>query len=98
MGTRNSILTFCIFLGFAAGPAPAQDWHQNDQIFNPSGIPSLFFSQPRLADLDGDGDFDLILGSSEHTLLYYQNTGTSTNPAFSAGPDVFAPVGELDAE
>ena len=81
-----------------AFPARAQDWQQNDQIFNPSGIPSLFFSQPRFADLDADGDLDLILGSSESTLLYYQNTGTATNPAFSAGPDIFAPVGELDAE
>ncbi len=79
-------------------PTQAQDWQQNDQIFNPSGIPSLFFSQPRFADLDADGDSDMILGSSESTLLYYQNIGTPTNPAFSAGPDIFAPVGPLDAE
>jgi hypothetical protein len=87
-----------ILLGLAAIPARAQDWRQNDQIFNPSGIPSLFFSQPRFADLDADGDLDMILGSSETTLLYYQNTGTSTNPGFIAGPAIFAPVGTLDAE
>ncbi len=98
MGTRTGTLTLILLLGLTASPAPAQDWEQNDQIFNPSGIPSLTFSQPRFADLDGDGDFDLMLGSSELTLRYYQNTGTPTNPAFSAGPDIFAPVGELDAE
>jgi hypothetical protein len=98
MGTRSTVIAFGVFLGLAVLPTQARDWYQNDQIFNPSGVPSLFFSQPRFADLDADGDFDLILGSTENTLLYYQNTGTSTNPAFGAGPDIFAPVGELDAE
>ncbi len=98
MRTRSSVVMVGLVLGLAASPAGAQFWRQNDQIFNPSGIPSLFFSQPRFADLDADGDLDLILGSTESTPLYYQNTGTSTNPAFSEGPEIFAPVGELDAE
>ncbi len=34
---------------------------------------------PHLADLDGDGDRDLILSP----LVYYENTGTSTAPAFA---------------
>jgi hypothetical protein len=90
-------LSFVIF-ALTATSAPAQQWQQDDQVFNPSGIPSLLFSQPRLADLDGDGDLDLMLGSSENTLLYYRNTGTATSPVFSPGPDIFAAVGELDAE
>jgi uncharacterized protein (DUF2141 family) len=98
MGTRFGLLTLVLLLGLIAAPARAQNWQQNDQIFNPSGIPSLLFSQPRFADLDADGDLDLMLGSSESTLLYYRNTGTPTNPAFAAGPDIFAPVGQLDAE
>jgi hypothetical protein len=98
--TAIGIITIVIILGSvaAAFPSQAQHWRQKDQIFNPSGIPSLFFSQPRLADLDADGDLDLILGSSENTLLYYRNTGTSVSPAFSLGPDIFSPVGSLDAE
>lgn len=93
-----------LLVGIAAAPvvvpapAPAQFWQQNDSIFNPSGIPSLLFSQPRFADLDGDGDSDLILGSSESRLLYYANTGSPTSPAFSEGPDIFQPVDLLDAE
>jgi len=103
MKSRNGILLISIFsigilLAWAASPAHAQDWEQDDQVFNPSGVPSLFFSQPRFADLDNDGDLDLILGSSENTLLYYENTGSATAPAFSEGPDIFAPVGLLDAE
>lgn len=98
METRSGILVVVFCLGLSAIPAQAQNWQQNDQIFNPSGIPSLFFSQPRLADLDADADLDLILGSTEYSLLYYRNTGTAADPAFSAGGDIFAPVDPLDAE
>ncbi|HMQ48608.1 MAG TPA: FG-GAP-like repeat-containing protein [Saprospiraceae bacterium] len=39
------------------------------------------------ADIDGDGDLDMLLGtfgfSSSQELLYYQNTGTANNPAFA---------------
>ena len=76
----------------------AQPWQQNDLIFNPSGVPSVSFSQPRFGDLDADGDHDLILGSIDQAPLYFENSGTPTTPAFQAGPDLFAPVSALDAE
>jgi len=76
----------------------AQTWQQNDLIFNPSGIPSVSFSQPRFADLDSDGDLDLILGSIDEPPLYFENIGTPAAPDFQAGPDLFAPVSGLDAE
>lgn len=98
MRPRTLVIGLGVLLGLAAPPARAQEWQQNDAIYNPSGIPSLFFSQPRFADLDADVDNDLILGSSETSLLYYENTGTATAPAFAAGPDIFAPVDPLDAE
>jgi len=76
----------------------AQPWHQNDVIFNPSGIPSLTFSQPRFADIDADNDFDLILGSTSDRPIFFENTGSATNPSFQAGLDIFAPIAALDAE
>ncbi len=76
----------------------AQMWQQNDNIFNPSGIPSLPFSQPRFADLDNDGDADMILGSVSDRPLYFENSGSVTNPNFQAGPNIFENVLELDAE
>ncbi len=76
----------------------AQPWVQNDAIFNPSGIPSLPFSQPRLADLDGDGDSDMIIGNTEDTPFFLENSGTATNPAFFPGDDIFAGISFLDAE
>ncbi len=76
----------------------AQPWTQNDNIFNPSGIPSLTFSQPRFADLDGDDDFDMILGSVGEKPLFIENTGDVLNPVFVTGPDIFENVNQLDAE
>ncbi len=98
MRTRFAISLILSVLGLASPGSHAQNWRQNDAVFNPSGVPSLPFSQPRLADLDADGDFDLILGSIDLAPLYYQNVGTATVPAFMPGPDVFAPVSPLDAE
>ncbi len=93
-----AVVAAFIPLCLVAGPAFPQNWQQDDQVFNPSGIPSLLFSQPRFADLDADGDLDLILGSSEGRPLHFRNTGSPVAPAFAAGPDFFAPVDPLDAE
>lgn len=78
--------------------AIAQPWIQNNSIFNPSGVPSLPFSQPRFADLDGDGDLDMIIGSIEENPVFIENTGTADQPEFVPGEDIFAPVEALDAE
>jgi len=39
---------------------------------------------PQFADLDGDGDMDLILGNSGDTLQYFKNTGSASEAAFTA--------------
>jgi hypothetical protein len=98
MRTRIAIGLVLIVPCLTLSPSRAQNWQPNDAIFNPSGIPSLPFSQPRFADPDADGDYDLILGSIDLAPLYYENIGTATGPAFAPGPDIFAPVDPLDAE
>ncbi|MCB1320869.1 MAG: VCBS repeat-containing protein, partial [Leptospiraceae bacterium] len=64
-------------------------------------------AQPTLADLDNDGDFDLLIGDSGGTSQAYQNTGTRASPTWTdAGgwdaPDVgnnAAPaLGDLDGD
>ncbi len=75
-----------------------QPWVQNDGIFNPSGIPSLPFSQPRFADLDNDGDQDMIIGNINDPPFYMLNSGTPSSPSFIQGDDLFADVSFLDAE
>ena len=94
------IFFICLICGLSSPQSEAisQPWQQNDLIFNPSGIPSLSFSQPRFADLDADGDYDLILGHISENPLYFENTGTASFPAFQAGNDIFQNVSALDAE
>ncbi len=37
---------------------------------------------PAIADLEGDGDFDLMIGTESGATLLLENTGTATSPAF----------------
>ena len=37
---------------------------------------------PALADLDGDGDFDLAVGDKEGIIKYYENMGSAERPQF----------------
>jgi hypothetical protein len=76
----------------------ALPWEMDNTVFNPSGIPSLTFSQPRFADLDGDGDQDFLLGNVNSAPLFVENIGSITAPAFAIGPNYSAGVSSLAAE
>ena len=47
---------------------------------------------PALADLDGDGDLDLIVGEASGQLNLYRNDGTPTAPRFVLVSDVFQEI------
>ena len=93
---RRIVLSF--FIVFFTCALSAQPWLQNDEIFNSSGVPSLPFSQPRFADLDADGDQDMILGNLNDGLVYIENMGSTIYPVFSPGFEIFTSVSSLDAE
>ncbi len=54
-------------------------------IKNPFGLTATQeMAFPTFSDLDNDGDQDLLVGEYYGTLQYYENTGTKTNPQFTA--------------
>ncbi|MGB5981680.1 MAG: T9SS type A sorting domain-containing protein [Nonlabens sp.] len=55
-------------------------------VINPFGLSrsSSYSATPSLADMDGDGDLDLLVGGYYNELFYYENTGTAVAPNFAA--------------
>ncbi len=52
---------------------------------NPFGLADVGLSaNPTLVDIDGDGDLDALIGNLSGNTLFFENTGTASNPSFAA--------------
>ncbi len=49
-----------------------------------TNAPYSFSRSLEAVDLDGDSDFDLVIASSDGLIYYFENTGTTTSPSFTA--------------
>ncbi|MDX1420932.1 MAG: FG-GAP-like repeat-containing protein [Rubricoccaceae bacterium] len=83
-------------------PVPA-DLAYRDAIGIPEDVG--FDSAPALADLDGDGDLDLALGTSDGPIRVFRNAGTPSAPDFveedaiqAYRPTPTPTVGDLDGD
>lgn len=47
---------------------------------------------PEVADWDGDGSWDLVIGAGDGSVLWFRNRGTPTAPEFAAGTTLIAGV------
>ncbi len=80
-------------------------------VLNPFGliIPPDFSSFPVIADMDGDGDFDILASGYYAAMNYFENIGTPEAPEFAGvvqspfnfvatGEFVFPMLGDLDMD
>tara|TARA_B110000444_G_scaffold225317_1_gene229101 strand:+ start:561 stop:2726 length:2166 start_codon:yes stop_codon:yes gene_type:complete len=54
------------------------------------------FASPFLVDLDRDSDLDLIIGSRQGQIYYYENQGTPYEPNFILSNEIFGNINLID--
>ncbi|WP_369178913.1 FG-GAP-like repeat-containing protein [Candidatus Thiodubiliella endoseptemdiera] len=93
VGERNGTLKYYQNTGTTSSPAYEAKTGGNNPF---NGIDVGGYSTPNLADIDGDGDLDLVVGKDDGTLKYYQNTGTTSNPTYEAKTGDSNPFNGID--
>ena len=90
MAFKASLKRTVVAAGVVSGAMLLAPQAANAQTFgpkqeNPFGLSNAgdSFINPTLADLDDDGDLDLLVGANSGGFLYYKNTGTSNAPDFT---------------
>ena len=65
------------------GPTSVPDFGPRGGFISPvAAVDSSGNGAPAFADIDGDGDEDLILGSTDGGLVFYENVGDAGKPLF----------------
>ena len=80
------------------GTATTPGFTQRSGAANPfANIMMGPWSTLALADLDGDGDSDLAVGTNDGDIPYYENTGTELNPKFALRTGTSSPLNNIVA-
>jgi hypothetical protein len=102
VGEVSGSITFFRNNGSALTPSFVKEANNFGLIKEPN------FVRPAFADIDGDGDLDAFVGTSDGTPLFFRNIGTVNAPIFvkqstnfgltSAGPSATPSFADLDGD
>jgi len=89
---NDGVVNYFKNTGTTLGPVFAEQTGVN----SPFGMNPTNFTKAAFADVDGDGDKDMLLGTHTGSLLYYKNTGTATAPVFAQQGGANNPFNGID--
>ena len=79
------------------GNATSPAFVQLSGSLNPlEGVDAGRFCNPSFIDLEGDGDLDLFTGNLDGMILFVENTGSATSPAFVSRSGSLNPFNGVD--
>jgi len=86
-------LSLFILVATFTSMSSAQPWLKVDSLFNPSGVGVQNFSAPFFADLNADGEWDLLLGNGSSARVdYFRNLGAGVPPRFQRDTSILASI------
>ncbi len=92
MNRKPTIPALFLLLGCALSANALQE----STLETPEKLPGVTeLLGPELADLNGDGKLDLLLGNYRGKLLFRENTGTAKKPEFAAPKPLRTEKGDI---